>query len=74
MGIREDKQITKEIAAKVKAARESKGLTQAEVAKLAGMDANSYAKLERGVGKAFTTSIVKIYRALGIKPTDILPD
>lgn len=74
MGIREDKQITKEIAAKVKSAREAKGLTQAQVAKLSGMDTNSYAKLERGEGKAFTVSIVKIYRALGIKSTDILPD
>jgi len=73
MGIREDKQITKEIAAKVKVVREKKGLTQAQVAKLAGMDKNSYAKLERGEGKAFAISLVKIYKALGITSEEVMP-
>ncbi len=73
MGIREDKKIILEIANKIKAARESKGLTQAEVAKLARLDSNSYAKIERGESRPYGVTLVKIYKALGIKSSDILP-
>ena len=73
MGIREDKKIILETANKIKEVRESKGLTQAEVAKLAGLDSNSYAKIERGESKPYGVSLVKICKALGIKTSDILP-
>ncbi len=73
MGIREDKKIILEIANKIKQARESKGLTQAEVAKLAGLDSNSDAKIERGISRPFGITITKIAKALGVKSSDILP-
>ena len=74
MGIREDKKINQETANKIKAARESKGLTQVEVAKLARIDSNSYAKIERGESKPFGLTLAKIIKALGVKASDILPD
>ena len=42
MSVKEDKQINKEIANKIKEARIKKGWMQAEVAKKAGIDSNSY--------------------------------
>ena len=74
MGIREDKKISQEIANKIKAAREKSGMTQAEVAKKAGMDRNSYAKIERGESKPFGVTLAKIIKALGVKASDIIPD
>ncbi len=53
--------------------RQRKKLKQAEVAKLAGLDSNSYAKIERGESKPYGVSLVKICKALGIKTSDILP-
>ena len=73
MGIREDKKIILETANKIKEARESKGLTQAEVAKLAGLDSNSYAKIERGESSPKGVSLTKIAKALGVKASEILP-
>ena len=71
MGIREDKKIILEIANKIKQARESKGLTQADVANLAGLDSNSYAKIERGESSPKGVSLAKIIKALEIKSSDI---
>ena len=74
MSVKEDKQINKKIANKIKEARIKKGWMQSEVAKKAGIDSNSYAKIERGEEKPFGVTLVKIKRALGIKSSDILPD
>ena len=68
-----DEKTILEIANKIKDARIKKGLTQAEVAQKAGMDTNSYAKLERGKTRPFGVTLVKICKALGIKSSDILP-
>lgn len=73
MGIAEDKKAIKEIAENIKQAREKKGWTQEEVAKKAGIDSNSYAKIERGESKPYGVTLVKIIKALGVKSTDILP-
>ncbi|MFA5933240.1 MAG: helix-turn-helix transcriptional regulator [Microgenomates group bacterium] len=73
MGIAEDKKIIKEIADNIKEARERKGLTQVEVAMKAGLDSNSYAKIERGESKPYGITLVKIIKALGVKSSDILP-
>lgn len=73
MGIREDKKISQEIANKIKEAREKSGMTQTEIAKKAGLDSNSYAKIERGESKPFGVTLAKIIKALGVKSTDILP-
>lgn len=74
MSVKEDKKIIQDTANKIKEARVKKGLFQADVAKKAGIDSNSYAKVERGVSKPFGTTLVKIKRALGVKYSDILPD
>lgn len=74
MGITEDKKIIQQTAERIKQAREKKGWTQEELAKKAGLDSNSYAKIERGESKPYGVTLVKIIKALGIKPSDILPD
>ncbi|HUD44824.1 MAG TPA: helix-turn-helix transcriptional regulator [Patescibacteria group bacterium] len=56
-----------EIAKIFKEAREKAGLTQAEVAKKAGINANYYARVERGDPKARGEILNKIARALEIK-------
>lgn len=73
MSIKEDDKINQAICNKIKEAREKKGLTQAEVAKKAGLDSNSYAKIERGESRPFAVTLVRIIKALGVKSTDILP-
>ena len=61
MGFKED------IAKKFREAREKQGLTQAELAKKAGVDANYYARIERADPDARGVIINKIAKALGIK-------
>lgn len=73
MSIDQDEKTTLEIARKIKEIRERKGLTQAEVAKKAGLDSNSYAKIERGDNRPYGITLVKICKALGVKSSDILP-
>lgn len=73
MGITEDKKIIKETAEKIQQIREKKGFTQQEVAIKAGLDSNSYAKIERGETKPYGVTIAKIAKALGVKSSDILP-
>lgn len=50
-------------------AREKKGLTQAEVAKKAGIEANSYARIERDTQKPKVSTLEGLSKALGIKLT-----
>lgn len=74
MGItKEDKRIIQETAENIRQAREKKGWTQEELAKKAGIDSNSYAKVERGESKPYGVTLVKIIKALGVKSSDILP-
>jgi transcriptional regulator with XRE-family HTH domain len=55
-------------------ARRQKGLTQAEVAKKAGMGTNRYAVIERGEAKNMTINkLEEIVKALDVKSSDILP-
>lgn len=65
--------ITADICNKLKPARQSKGLTQAEVAKRVGTNVNYYAKLERGVATPSLKMLEKIVKVLGIKSSDVLP-
>jgi transcriptional regulator with XRE-family HTH domain len=67
MGTKED------IGKKVKAVRESKKLTQAEVAEKAGVSVNYYARLERGEVNPSSEIIGKIAKAFGVKSSSILP-
>lgn len=61
MGFQDD------IAKIFKAAREKKGLTQAEVADKAGVHFNYYARIERAEVVARGDILNKIAKALGIK-------
>ena len=55
-------------------ARLKKGMTQAEVAKQAGMGTNRYAVIERGGAKNIMMSTFeKLVEALDAKSKDILP-
>ena len=47
-------------------ARHKAGLTQAQVAKKAGINANAYAKIERGESNSRPVTLKKIARALEI--------
>lgn len=73
MGISEDKKTTKDIAENIRQARVNKGWTQEELAKKAGVDSNSLAKIERGESKPKGLTLVKIIKALGVKSSEILP-
>lgn len=57
----------KEIAKIFKEAREKAGMTQVEVAEKAGIDANYYARVERGEVNPRGNILDKIAKALGIK-------
>ncbi|MGA2910886.1 MAG: helix-turn-helix transcriptional regulator [Candidatus Microgenomates bacterium] len=56
-----------DIAKIFKEAREKAGLTQAEVAKKAGIHANYYARVERADPAASGVILNKIAKALGLK-------
>jgi DNA-binding XRE family transcriptional regulator len=56
-----------------KEARNKLGLTQAELAKKAGVYPNTYAKIERGEQEPSFDTVKKLAKALGLKPSDILP-
>lgn len=63
-----------QVGANLKKVRVQKGLTQAEVAKKAGMGTNRYAVVERGEANNMTLNkLEKIVKALGVKSSDVLP-
>lgn len=73
MSVSEDNKITLQIADNLREVRIKKGLTQAQLAKKAGLNSNSYAKIERGKAQLKGVTLVKLLKALDAKPTDILP-
>jgi transcriptional regulator with XRE-family HTH domain len=62
---------SKEVGSKIKAAREKRNLTQAEVAKKAGINTNYYSVIERGEVNTTLDKLQKISKALGINVSDI---
>ncbi len=58
---------------KIKEIREQKKLTQEEVAKKAGMSANYYSKIERGIINTSVAKANKIAKALEVEVSDIFP-
>ena len=52
---------------KLKKAREGLGLTQAEVAEKAKINANYYAKVERGEADLAFVRLNRVFKVLGIK-------
>ncbi len=61
-----------QVAKRLKQARIEKGLTQAALAKKAGMHTNSYAKIERSERKPTFETLKKLAKALGLTATDIV--
>ena len=60
------------IGEKLYAVRKRSGLTQAEVAELAGLSDRTYADIERGSVNMRIETVLKICRALGITPDALL--
>ncbi len=60
-------EVSKDLAEKTKTAREKLGLTQADVAKKAGMTVNYYAMIERGEVNLSSKKIDGILKALNLK-------
>ena len=63
----------KDFGKKLRNAREEKKLTQADVAKMAGINTNYYACIERGEVNPSFEKLQEIVKALKIKSSDILP-
>jgi len=53
---------------RVRAERQRLGLSQDEVAHLAGMNVSNYGKIERGVGNPVLHTIVRLAAVLGVDP------
>ena len=53
--------------------RSRRGLIQVEVAKIAGISTNYYARIERGDTGISVEVLEKLARALKVKSSDILP-
>lgn len=62
-------EVVKDLSGKIKATREKLGLTQADVAKKAGMTVNYYAMIERGEVNPTYNKLKSIARFLKIKIT-----
>lgn len=68
-----DEKTIKDLAKKLKKAREKQNLTQAELAEKAGLHVNYYARVERGEVNPSYDTVYKLIKALKVKSSDILP-
>lgn len=68
----DDKASIERTAARLRKARQAKGITQAEVAKRAGISENHYAQIERAEKNPTVSTFKSILRAIGISAADIL--
>lgn len=68
----DDKAAMERTAARLKKARQAKGLTQAEVAKRADISETHYAQVERAEKNPSTTVFARIIDAIGVSSKDIL--
>ena len=62
-----------EIGGKVRTRRIHLGLSQQELGDAIGVTYQQFHKYERGINRVSAATLVKIARALGILPTDLLP-
>lgn len=69
---KDDENVRRKLGERLRTAREKAGLTQAQVAEKAGVNANYYAVVERGAGNLSVEKLNRIMRVLGIKSLDIL--
>ncbi len=68
-----NKQQKEQLIKQFKIEREKKNLTQHEVAVKAEMNANYYAKVERGEKNPSSDVLLTIAKVLGLKSSQILP-
>jgi transcriptional regulator with XRE-family HTH domain len=68
----DDKTSIERTAARLRKARQGKGLTQAEVAKKASISENHYAQIERGEKNPSVSTFTSIIKAIGVSSTEIL--
>lgn len=61
------------IGKKLKDARKELGLKQADVAKIADISVNYYARIERNEENPTLETMEKVLKALKVKSSDILP-
>ncbi|HUD06810.1 MAG TPA: helix-turn-helix transcriptional regulator [Candidatus Saccharimonadales bacterium] len=64
---------SKYIATQLRQIRLKKDLTQVELARIAGINSNYYAKIERSDLKPSVETLEKIIKALGVKSSDVFP-
>lgn len=60
------------IGKRLRAARRARHLTQAEVAKKAGINESHYAQIERGEKNPSATYLLKVIEVIGVESKDIL--
>lgn len=63
----------KKTASNIRHLREKQNLSQAALAKKAGLDSNYYAKIDRGDMSPGLDKYEQIAKALGVKSSDIFP-
>lgn len=68
----DDKASIKRNASRLRKARLANGLTQADVAKKAGISENHYAQIERGEKNPSVTTFEYIIKAIGVTSSEIL--
>lgn len=68
----DDKTSIERNASRLRKARLAKGLTQADVAKKAGISENHYAQIERGEKNPSITTFENIIDAIGVSSKEIL--
>lgn len=68
----DDKTSIEQTAAKLRSARQTKGFTQSEVAKKAGISENHYAQIERAEKNPTVSTFKSIIKALGVSSSEIL--
>jgi transcriptional regulator with XRE-family HTH domain len=68
----DDKTSIERTAARIRKARLASGLTQAEVAKKAGISENHYAQIERAEKNPTVSTCKSIIRAIGVSSSEIL--
>jgi transcriptional regulator with XRE-family HTH domain len=57
---------------RLRAARESRGVSQEELARLAGFDRTYVSKIERGQRNITVGTIERLAEALGVRPVELL--
>lgn len=62
-----------QFAGRLRELREARGLSQAQLAEVAGMHRFGVAKLEQGVREPAWATVIALAAALGCTPNDFLP-